>query len=165
MHVIAFAPSLKAVLEDAGEVTTDGFPMTSAHVTSFPAQIAVPLVLAVYTQGAPTTTRASTSSPNHHVVNDSPPSNAPGTGRTTRLARQGPRLRPPPGDGGAIRAGVYTVGLYDSPDATENDHSFPLPVVQGQPVRAASETTLGTRVIERFIGGCAAESSNLGHRD
>jgi hypothetical protein len=35
MHVIAFAPSLKAVLEDAGEVTTDGFPMTSAHVTSF----------------------------------------------------------------------------------------------------------------------------------
>jgi hypothetical protein len=51
MHVIAFTPSLKAVLEDAGGVTTDGFPMTSAHVTSFPAQIAVPLVLAVYTQG------------------------------------------------------------------------------------------------------------------
>jgi hypothetical protein len=45
-------------------------------------------------------------------------------------------------------AGVYTVGLYDSPDATETDRSFPLPVVQGQPVRAASETTLGSRVIE-----------------
>ena len=70
MHVIAFAPSLKAVLEEAGRVTTDGFPMTSAHVTSFPAQIIVPLVLAVYTQGAPTTTPASTSSPGRQVVND-----------------------------------------------------------------------------------------------
>ncbi len=51
MQVIAFAPSLKAVLQDAGGVTTDGFPMTSAQVASFPAQITVPLVLAVYTQG------------------------------------------------------------------------------------------------------------------
>jgi hypothetical protein len=49
------------------------------------------------------------------------------------LARQVPRLRPPPGDGGAVRAGVYTVGLYDSPDATETDHGFPLPVIKASP--------------------------------
>jgi hypothetical protein len=30
-------------------------------------------------------------------------------------------------------AGVYTVGLYDSPDATETDHGFPLPVIKASP--------------------------------
>jgi hypothetical protein len=33
----------------------------------------------------------------------------------------------------AQSAGVYTVGLYDSPDATETDHSFPLPVMKASP--------------------------------
>ncbi len=30
-------------------------------------------------------------------------------------------------------AGVYTVGLYDSPDGTETDHFFPLPVAKANP--------------------------------
>jgi hypothetical protein len=51
MKVVAFAASLKAVVDDRGGVTADGFPMTSAQVTSFPAHITVPLILAVYTQG------------------------------------------------------------------------------------------------------------------
>ena len=29
--------------------------------------------------------------------------------------------------------GKDTVGLYDSPDATETDHSFPLPVMKASP--------------------------------
>ena len=51
MHVVAFAPSTRAVVQDAGGVRLDGFPMTSAYVDVFPKQITVPLVLAVYTQG------------------------------------------------------------------------------------------------------------------
>ena len=31
-------------------------------------------------------------------------------------------------------AGVYTVGLYDSLDATETDHLFPLPVIKANPL-------------------------------
>ncbi len=39
---------------------------------------------------------------------------------------------------------VATVGLYDSPDATETDHSFPPAGAQGQPVRGPAETpTIG----------------------
>jgi hypothetical protein len=51
MHVAAFAPSTRAVALDAGGVRLDGFPMTSAYVDTFPNQIALPVVLAVYTQG------------------------------------------------------------------------------------------------------------------
>lgn len=50
MHVLAFAPSLGAVEDDGGGVTLTGFPMSSATVMSFPAQITVALVLAVYTE-------------------------------------------------------------------------------------------------------------------
>lgn len=31
-------------------------------------------------------------------------------------------------------AGVYSIGLYDSPDATETDHLFPLPVLKVNPL-------------------------------
>jgi hypothetical protein len=31
-------------------------------------------------------------------------------------------------------AGVYTVGLYDSPDVTETNHLFPLPVAKFNPL-------------------------------
>jgi hypothetical protein len=42
MRVVAFAPSLSAVEEDAGGVNIKGFPMTSCYVDNFPAQITVP---------------------------------------------------------------------------------------------------------------------------
>src|ERR1700761_1587422 len=51
MQVIAFAAAGNARLEEAGGVTAQGFPLTSAYVESFPAQITVPLVLAVYASG------------------------------------------------------------------------------------------------------------------
>ena len=66
MRVVAFAPLLRAVLEDTGGVRADGFPMTSAQVTSFPAQINVPLVLAVYTQ------RGTDHDPRRYIVARSP---------------------------------------------------------------------------------------------
>ena len=31
-------------------------------------------------------------------------------------------------------AGVYTLGLYDSIDATESEHLFPLPVLKSNPL-------------------------------
>ena len=51
MRVVAFAPSLSAVEEDAGGVNIKGFPMTGCYVNSFPAQITVPMVVAVTALG------------------------------------------------------------------------------------------------------------------
>jgi hypothetical protein len=51
MRVVAFAPSLSAVEEDAGGVNIKGFPMTSCYVDNFPAQITVPMVIAVCALG------------------------------------------------------------------------------------------------------------------
>jgi hypothetical protein len=133
MRVVAFAPSLRAVLDDAGGVKADGFPMTSAHVTNFPAQITVPLVLAVYTQGG------TDYDPRRYIVARSPngerlsvlecswhwPDN-PGVPVKFRVfAHHLPMVVQSPG--------VYSVGLYDSPDAPETDHLFPLPVVKVNP--------------------------------
>ena len=71
MRVVAFAASFSVVVQEGGGVRADGFPMTGTYVDGFPEQITVPLVLAVYTRGAATTIRASTSSPRHLLVNDS----------------------------------------------------------------------------------------------
>ena len=51
MRVVGFAPSLSAVAEDAGGVTVKGFPMTSCYVNNFPAQITVPMVVAMTALG------------------------------------------------------------------------------------------------------------------
>jgi hypothetical protein len=133
MQVIAFAPALKAVLEESGGVTTAGFPMTSAHVTSLPAQITVPLVLAVYTKGG------TDYDPRLYVVAKS--------AKGERLAAFECAWHWPDNPGAPVKfrvfvhqlsmtvqsAGVCTVGLYDSIDATETDHSFPLPVLKASP--------------------------------
>ena len=47
MRVLAFAPSLEATEQDGGGLALRGFPMTSAYVDTFPAEISVPVVLAV----------------------------------------------------------------------------------------------------------------------
>lgn len=51
MQVLAFAATRRAVLEDAGGVTTEGFPMTSCYVESFPAQLNLPIVLPMFVDG------------------------------------------------------------------------------------------------------------------
>ena len=136
MHVVAFAPSFRAVLDEAGGVKADGFPMTSAHVTSFPAQITLPLVLAVYTQGG------TDYDPRRYIVAKSPkgervsamecawhwPDNPGSPVKFWVLTRHLPMAVPSPG--------VYTVGLYDSPEAAETDHLFPLPVIKANPFAA-----------------------------
>ena len=140
MHVVAFAPSTRAVVQDAGGVRLDGFPMTSAHVDSFPKQITIPLVLAVYTEGG------SDYDPRRYIVARSP---------------HGERLNVleciwhwPDNPGVPVKfrvfvhhlplvvhsAGVYTIGLYDEPRRDRNRPSIPSSCGQVQPADAASLT-------------------------
>jgi hypothetical protein len=130
MHVVAFAPALKAVLDEGGGVTAEGFPMTSVQVTSFPAEITIPLVLAAYTQGG------TDYDPRRYIV-----ARSPGGQRVSTLecAWHWPDKPGSPFKYWVVNrhlsmtvesAGVYTVGLYDRPDGTETDHLFPLPIAK-----------------------------------
>ncbi len=133
MHVVAFAPSLRAVLDEAGGVTADGFPLTSCTVASFPAQIAIPVVLAAYTKGG------SDYDPRRYIVATSP--------ERERISTLECAWHWPDKPGVPVKfwvmtrnlpmvvqaAGVYTIGLYDSPDGTATDHLFPLPVAKANP--------------------------------
>lgn len=134
MRVAAFAPSRKAVIEDAGGVTAEGFPMTSCYVDSFPAQITVPLIIAVYTQGG------TDYEPRRYIIATSPkgdrvsslefawnwPDN-PGSPFKFRVFAQHLPLT-------VQSAGVYTIGLYESRDQADTDHVFPLPVHKLNPL-------------------------------
>jgi hypothetical protein len=133
VHVVAFAPSLNAVVDEAGGVNAHGFPMTSCRVESFPAHITVPLVLAVYTQGG------TDYDPQQFIVARSPqgetvgvlecrwhwPDNPGAPVKFRVFAHQLPLEVP--------SAGVYTIGLYESRHATQTAHSFPLPVLKNNP--------------------------------
>jgi hypothetical protein len=134
MKVVAFAAALKAVVDDRGGVTADGFPMTSAQVTSFPAHITIPLILAVYTQGG------TDYDPRRYIVATSSDGERLGSlecswhwpdnpGSPVKFWVSAPQL--------PIRVtapGVCSIGLYDSLDATETDHLFPLPLVKVNPL-------------------------------
>lgn len=134
MHVLAFAPALRAELDDGGGVAAEGFPMTSCRVAGFPTRITVPLVLAVYTRGG------TDYEPRHYIVARSP--------RGEKLNVLECTWQWPDNPGMPVKfrvfahylpmtvetAGLYTVGWYDSPDATETDHLIPLPVVKVNPL-------------------------------
>lgn len=134
MRVVAFAPSLSAVEEEAGGVNLKGFPMTSCYVNIFPAQITVPMVVAVTALGGtdydPVKYIVATSPDGERVGSlefgwhwqDNPP-----TPVKFRVFTQYLPLR-------AETAGVYTIGLYDSLQDTESDTLFPLPVLKMNPL-------------------------------
>lgn len=134
MRVVAFAPSLSAVEEDAGGVNIKGFPMTSCYVKGFPAQITVPMVVAVTTLGGtdynPRKCIVATSPGGERVGSlefswewaDNPPAPV-----KFRVFTQYLPMR-------ADEAGVYTIGLYDSLDETHSDVLFPLPVLKANPL-------------------------------
>jgi hypothetical protein len=134
MHVVAFAPAFRAVEDETGGLKTEGFPMTSCHVDSFPKQITIPMVLAVHTQGG------SDYDPRLYIMANSPDGervsvlectwhwpDKPGVPvKFWVLTRHLPMM--------VQSAGVYSVGLYDSLDATEPVDLFPLPVVRFNPL-------------------------------
>ncbi len=134
MRVVAFAPSLSAVDEDAGGVNIKGFPMTSCYVGAFPAQITVPMVVAVTTLGGtdydPVKVLVATSPSGERVGSlefrwhwsDNPP-----TPVKFRVFTQYLPMR-------VEEAGVYTIGLYDSLEDTDSDVLFPLPVLKRNPL-------------------------------
>ena len=142
VHVVAFAPSLKADMNDAGGVDTQGFPMTSATVESFPAQIVIPVVLAVYTQGG------TDYDPERFIVARSSRGeevgllqwrwhwpDTPGSPVKFRVFAHLLTLRLP-------SPGVYTIGLYESRDDTETSHTFPMPVHKADPFRVRGSLPL-----------------------
>lgn len=136
MRVVAFAPALSAVEEDAGGVTAKGFPMTSCFVDNFPAQITVPMVVAVCALGGadydPVKFIVATSPEGERVGSlefgwhwhDNPP-----TPVKFRVFTQYLPMR-------VEAAGVYTIGLYDDLDATSTDYLYPLPVLKMNPLLA-----------------------------
>ena len=134
MRVVAFAPSLSAVEEDAGGVNIKGFPMTACYVDSFPAQITVPMVVAVTTLGgtdydpvkvliatSPSGERVGSLQFNWHWT-DNPP-----TPVKIRVFTQYLPMR-------VEEAGVYSIGLYDSLEDADSDVLFPLPVLKRNPL-------------------------------
>ena len=134
MRVVAFAPALSAVEEDAGGVAVKGFPMTSCYVNNFPAQITVPIVVAVTALGGadydPVKFIVATSPEGERVGSlefswhwdDNPP-----TPVKFRVFTQYLPMR-------VEQAGVYSLGLYDSLEDAESDHLFPLPVLKMNPL-------------------------------
>lgn len=134
MRVVAFAPALSAVDEDAGGVTAKGFPMTSCFVDNFPAQITVPMVVAVCALGGadydPVKYIVATSPDGERVGSlefgwhwqDNPP-----TPVKFRVFTQYLPIR-------VEAPGVYSIGLYDELHATDTDNLFPLPVLRSNPL-------------------------------
>ena len=134
MRVVAFAPALSATEEAAGGVAVKGFPMTSCYVNNFPAQITVPIVVAVTALGGtdydPVKVIVATSPGGERVGSlefswhwkDNPP-----TPVKFRVFTQYLPMR-------VEEAGVYTLGLYDTLEDTESEHLFPLPVLKMNPL-------------------------------
>ena len=134
MRVVAFAPSLSAVEEDAGGVNIKGFPMTSCYVNRFPDQITVPMVIAVCSLGGtdydPVRYIVATSPDGERVGSlefgwhwhDNPP-----TPVKFRVFTQYLPMR-------VESAGVYTIGLYENIDDTETESLVPLPVLKTNPL-------------------------------
>jgi len=106
--------------------------MTSFHVARLPAQITVPLVLAVYTR------TGTDHDPRRYIVARSP------TGERLSVLECSWHWPDPEGELFKFRVfapqlpiavqspGVHTIGLYHSPDATQPAYAFPLSVQVGR---------------------------------
>ena len=141
MHVIAFAPSLRAVLDQGGGVTAAGFPMTSCTIGGVPTPVSIPVVLAVWAPGG------TDYDPRRYIVATSPDGK--------RVSSVECAWHWPDKPGAPVKfwvlvrelsmvvesAGVYTIGLYDGPDATKTDHLFPLPVFTANPLAPPPQAT------------------------
>lgn len=134
MQILAFAASRTADLQEAGGVAAEGFPMTSCYVQGFPAQITVPLVLAVYTGGG------SDYQPRRYIVAKSPSGERVGLLEFTWSWPDNPgvpvkfRVFAHYLPMTVYSAGVHTIGLYENPDDIEPEFAFPLPVLRLNPL-------------------------------
>ncbi len=134
MRVLAFAPSRSAASQEAGGITAEGFPITSYHVQGFPTHITIPVVMA-FSSPAGTNYDSRTvivaTSPDGDRVGTLEfawewPDNPPQTIKFRVFAKH-LAMRVP-------KAGIYSVGLYESLHRTETDRMFPLPVLKSDPL-------------------------------
>lgn len=136
MRVVTFAPALSAEDDAAGGVNLTGFPMTSCYVDNFPAQITVPMVVAFCALGG------ADYDPVRYIVAHSPEGERvgslefrwhwhdnPPTPVKFRVFTQYLPMR-------VEAAGVYTIGLYETLEAGESEHLYPLPVLRMNPLLA-----------------------------
>lgn len=139
MRVVAFAPSLSAVSQEAGGVAIEGFPMTSCYVDSFPTQITIPVVVAVCAPGG------GEYEPRRYIRATSPDGERVGA---LEFSWQWPDNPPMPVKFRVFAqylpmrvqsAGVYTLGLYDTLESTESEHLFPLPVLRRNPLMPTTQ--------------------------
>ena len=126
MRVLAFAPSLVAEEARDGGINMRGFPMTSAFVDGMPVDITVSVVIAVATLAG------QEYNPALYLGVNSP------LGERLTTMQMSWQWDDVPDVLVKFRSflqylpmhieteGVYTLGLYDDPDATETDHTFPL---------------------------------------
>ena len=126
MRVLAFAPSLAAEEALDGGINMRGFPMTSAFVDVMPVDITVSVVIAVATLAG------QEYNPALYLGVNSP------LGERLITMQMSWQWDDVPDVLVKFRSflqylpfqvemeGVYTLGLYDDPDATETDHTFPL---------------------------------------
>ncbi len=128
MRVLAFAPSLTAEEARDGGINMRGFPMTSAFVDVLPVDITVSVVIAVAALAG------DEYNPALYLGVNSPLGQRLTTMQMTwqwddvpdvlvkfRSFLQYLPMR-------VEMEGVYTLGLYDGPDATETEHTFPLAI-------------------------------------
>ena len=128
MRVVTFAPSLTVSEDEDGGVSGRGFPMTVGFVDQLPADITIPVIVAVcalcgdeYDTSlfigvtSPEGERVSTMQFNWHWED-----NPEGPVKYRVFAQQ----LPVP----VVSPGIYTLGLYESLEATETEYIYPLPL-------------------------------------
>ena len=134
MRVLAFAPALGVTEDEGGGVSAHGFTMTSGFVSEVPTVITISMILAVCALSgddydpvqyivatSPTGERAGAVEFSWHWDDN------PETPVKFRAFVQNLPLQ-------ITATGVYSIGLYDSLDATSTDIEFPLPIYTYDPL-------------------------------
>jgi hypothetical protein len=134
VRVLTFAPALVATEDEGGGVNVDGFPLTHCFVSEFPSQITISMVVVVCALAG------DEHRSEQYIVTKSPDGERAGAMVFRWQWDDNPEapvkfrvfLQQLPLQ--LTTAGVYTIGLYDSLEATETETEFPLPVHQYDPL-------------------------------
>ncbi|BBY61688.1 hypothetical protein [Mycolicibacterium sarraceniae] len=133
MRVDAFAPALRTSQDEGGGVSVTGFPMTSCFADALPAQITVPVVVAVSAPGG------GDYDPRLFLTATSPDGQRVGAMEFSwhwpdlpvpvkfRVFAQHLPIR-------VETAGIYTLRLHQNTDDAETEHLFELPIMQRNPL-------------------------------
>ena len=130
MRVVAFAPSLVAVEAEDGGLNANGFPMTSCYVEEMPAEITIPVVIAVCGLAGEECDAV------RYLIATSPQGEKISTMQFGWQWQDDPEL---PVEYQVFvqrlpvqinQPGIYTLGLYQTAEGGDTPHSFPLPIFE-----------------------------------